>query len=79
MRGGEKVLEALCDLYPDADIFTLVCDPGEVSQKIARHRIVTSFIDRLPGGRKHYKSLAAVDALRARELRLERIRSRDLQ
>jgi glycosyltransferase involved in cell wall biosynthesis len=57
MRGGEKVLEALCDLYPDADIFTLVCDPDEVSQKIARHRIVTSFIDRLPGGRKHYKSL----------------------
>jgi hypothetical protein len=24
MRGGEKVVEALCDLYPEADIFTLV-------------------------------------------------------
>ena len=34
MRGGEKVLEALCDLYPDADVYTLVCDPDEVSQKI---------------------------------------------
>ena len=27
-RGGEKVLEALCRLLPDADIFTLFCDPA---------------------------------------------------
>ena len=26
-RGGEKVLDALCRLLPDADIFTLFCDP----------------------------------------------------
>lgn len=57
MRGGEKVLEALCDLYPDADIYTLVCRREEVSEKIARHRIVTSFIDRLPFGNRLYKSL----------------------
>ena len=28
MRGGEKVLEALCRLLPEADIFTLFYDPG---------------------------------------------------
>lgn len=27
MRGGEKVLEALCQLFPEADIFTHVYDP----------------------------------------------------
>lgn len=48
MRGGEKVLEALCDLLPDADIFTLVCDPSRLSDKLRRHRITTSFIQRLP-------------------------------
>ena len=33
MRGGEKVVEALCDMYPDADIFTLVYDESRVSEK----------------------------------------------
>lgn len=33
-RGGEKVLEALCRLLPDADIFTLFYDPRAVSDEI---------------------------------------------
>ena len=37
MRGGEKVLEALCEIYPDADIFTLVHRRGSVSPAIERH------------------------------------------
>jgi glycosyltransferase involved in cell wall biosynthesis len=48
MRGGEKVLEALCDMYPTADIFTLLHVPGSVSPTIERHRITTSFVQRLP-------------------------------
>jgi hypothetical protein len=31
MRGGEKVLEAICDLFPRATVFTLVRVPGSVS------------------------------------------------
>ena len=34
MRGGEKVLEVLCEIYPDADILTLVHERGSVSPKI---------------------------------------------
>lgn len=56
MRGGEKVLEALCELFPDADIFTLVADRRVLSETIARHRIETSFLQRI-GGRRHYKKL----------------------
>ncbi len=56
MRGGEKVLEALCELYPDADIFTLFHDRGSVSPAIERHRIETSFVQRLPFARSHYRS-----------------------
>ncbi|MBI5765031.1 MAG: glycosyltransferase [Planctomycetes bacterium] len=55
MRGGEKVLEALCELFPAADIFTLVCDEGRISEKLRRHRIVTSFIQRLPFGRTKFR------------------------
>ena len=55
MRGGEHVLEALCDLYPDADIVTLLHRPGAVSAKIERHRIITSYIQRLPFASSHYR------------------------
>jgi len=55
MRGGEKVLAAICGLYPDADIFTLMHDRGSVSPAIERHRIRTSFIQWLPRARTHYR------------------------
>ena len=48
MRGGEKVLEVFCELFPDAPIYTLLHVPGSVSPIIERHRIETSFVQRLP-------------------------------
>ncbi len=56
MRGGERVLEALCEIFPDADIFTLVLDPDRISSRIARHNIRTSFLQRI-GGRRHYRKM----------------------
>jgi len=56
MRGGEKVLEGLCDLFPDADIFTLVAEPEKLSPKLLRHKITTSFLQKI-GGRKHYQKM----------------------
>lgn len=55
MRGGERVLEALCGLYPDADIFTLYHRRGSVSATIERHRIHTSFVQRLPLAGAYYR------------------------
>ena len=55
MRGGERCLEAVCELYPDADIFTLVHIPGSVSKTIESHRIHTSYIQRLPGNIKTFR------------------------
>ncbi len=54
MRGGEKVVEALCHLLPDADIFTLFYDPDSVSETIRSHRVHASFLQPL---RKGYRSL----------------------
>ena len=34
MRGGEKVLEVLCERYPSAELFTLVHVHGSVSPTI---------------------------------------------
>ncbi len=55
MRGGEKVLEVLCDLYPEATLYTLTRRPGSCSPSIERMRIRTSLLDRLPGGRSKYQ------------------------
>jgi glycosyltransferase involved in cell wall biosynthesis/O-antigen ligase len=55
MRGGEKVLERLCGLFPDADIFTLVWKRGSVSPAIERHAITTSFLQRLPAAARLYR------------------------
>ena len=55
MRGGEKVLEALCELFPDADLFTLVHLPGTTSPAIENRRITTSFVQHLPLARQYYR------------------------
>jgi glycosyltransferase involved in cell wall biosynthesis len=55
MRGGEKVLEALLELFPRADIFTHVYDPKAVSPLINSHRVFTSRINRLPFAKKLYQ------------------------
>ena len=54
MRGGEKVVEALCELLPDADIFTLFYDPDRVSPLIRARRVQASFLQPF---RAHYRSL----------------------
>ena len=55
MRGGEKVLDALCELYPDATLHTLVRVPGSVSKPIESRRIVTSLAQALPAAGRLYR------------------------
>jgi glycosyltransferase involved in cell wall biosynthesis len=55
MRGGEKVLESLCRLYPDADLLTLVHVPGSVSPLVEHRRIRTSIIQQLPAPARWYR------------------------
>lgn len=55
MRGGERVLESLCRLFPAADLLTLVHVPGSVSTTIEARRIRTSFVQRLPLAGRLYR------------------------
>ncbi len=57
MRGGEKVVEALCRLLPQADVFTLFYDPERISETIRRHHVRTSFLQPF---RRRYRSLLPV-------------------
>ena len=55
MRGGERCLEVFCELFPDADLFTLLHLPGSVAPVIERRRLITSFIQRLPQAARAYR------------------------
>ncbi len=54
MRGGERVLEALAELFPSADLFTLVCDRTRISAELGRRRIHTSLLQRFPKSTEWY-------------------------
>ena len=55
MRGGEKALERLCEVFPDAELFTLLHMPGSVSPLIEDRPIHTAFTQHLPFVRRAYR------------------------
>jgi glycosyltransferase involved in cell wall biosynthesis len=55
MRGGEKVLEVLCEQFPSAELFTLVHVPGAVSPTIEALPRHTSFLQALPQIQRYYR------------------------
>lgn len=57
MRGGERCLLAVCDLFPRADIFTLFYFPDRFTGQFADHQIHTSFLQKLPVGPRSYRAL----------------------
>jgi glycosyltransferase involved in cell wall biosynthesis len=71
MRGGERCLEVFAELFPTADLYTLLHVPGSVSPAIENRRIVTSFIQRLPQAEQRYRHYLPLfpAAVRAFDLR----------
>ena len=55
MRGGERCLEAMCEVCPQADIYTLVYYPENFNGQFNAHKITTSFIQNLPGNDKSFR------------------------
>ena len=55
MRGGEKVLEAFCRIFPQAPLFTLLHVPGSVSGPIVEREIRCSFVQKMPLASTRYR------------------------
>jgi glycosyltransferase involved in cell wall biosynthesis len=70
MRGGEKVIEALCEMYPQADIFTHVYAPESVSDRIRQHKVIPTFINSLPRAARMYKNYLPLMPLALEQLDL---------
>jgi len=71
MRGGERVVEALCRLFPEADIYTHVYDARGVSPAIRAHKVRTTLIGKLPFARRLYKLYLPLMPLALRLVDLE--------
>lgn len=57
--GAERVLEGLCEIYPDAPIFTSVFDysNNQLRKRFGDKKIITSFLQKIPGWKSLYKIL----------------------
>ena len=70
MRGGEKCVEALCEVFPDADIYALLHVPGSVSPLIERAIVRTSFVQHLPAFATQYRRYLPLFPLAVRQFDL---------
>lgn len=70
MRGGERVVEALCNLYPEADLFAHVCAPSMLSAALRDRKIRTTFIQHLPWSATKYRSYLPLMPLALEQLDL---------
>lgn len=55
MRGGERCLEVFCEIFPKADLFTMLHVKGSVTKTIEAMRVKTSALQRLPFAEKKYR------------------------
>lgn len=69
-RGGEKVLENLLELFPDADIYTLFKDPSIYGEEFPTQPVFTSVLD-TPLVRKHYQKIFPLYPMGIRSLKVK--------
>lgn len=53
--GAERVLEAFCEIFPDAPIYTLLYDREAMGAAFANRDIRTSFLQRSAWARRHHR------------------------
>ena len=71
MRGGEKVLESLYEVFPEAEIFTLFYDRRKLSPALKGAKIHGSFLQLLPGIRSYYRWLLPIMPLAIKSFSLK--------
>jgi glycosyltransferase involved in cell wall biosynthesis len=68
--GGERVAEALAQMYPSADIFALVADPEKIPQSLRDRSLQTSILNRIPFANRIYRQLLPLYPLAVEQIDL---------
>ena len=71
MRGGEKVLDGIAELFPNATIYTLLSDKKKLSQNLKRMPIKNSFLHYFPGVKHYYRWLLPILPFAIRSLKID--------
>jgi len=58
-RGGERVVETMAKMFPQADLFSLVVDSDKLHPTLRERSIKTSFLQNIPGGRRWHRHMLA--------------------
>ncbi|MRX64302.1 glycosyltransferase [Maribacter luteus] len=69
-RGGEKVIESILKLYPNADIYTLFLDGNIYGPNLPKNSITTSVLDK-PWLRKYYQKIFPLYPIGIKSLKLK--------
>jgi glycosyltransferase involved in cell wall biosynthesis len=70
-RGGERVIEVLMEMFPQADIYALVMDSSWRETTFRSRRVTTSFLQRLPGVQRYYRKLLPLFPLAVEQFQLD--------
>lgn len=68
--GGERVLEVLASIFPDADIFTLIADSRTIPPSLRNRNIKQSFLGAIPGAHRMHRHLLPLYPLAVEQLDL---------
>ena len=69
-RGGEKVVESILKLYPNADIYTLFYDENKYGDSLKNYNVYSSILN-TPFLRKHYQKIFPLYPIGIRSLKLK--------
>jgi glycosyltransferase involved in cell wall biosynthesis len=53
--GGERVVEAIAEVFPQADLFALIADEGQLAPILQSRQLRTSFLQHFPGARRFHR------------------------
>ena len=56
-RGGERVVETMAKMFPQADLFSLVVDSDKLHPTLRERSIKTSFLQNIPGGKRWHRHM----------------------
>ena len=56
-RGGERVLDCFCEIFPQSPLYTLFYKAGASTNTIDNRKVISSFLNNIPGKEKHYRKL----------------------
>jgi glycosyltransferase involved in cell wall biosynthesis len=69
-RGGERVLDVMAEMFPDADIFTICHSQDALSDSVKSHKVSSSFLNKLPNVKRYYRMLLPFFPMALEQLQL---------